>query len=564
MSEKQVQTSSPEIINAPPDIDHYPVVAEGTGKTAANEGAQAKTVYNAELFAAIQETDIKKWSKTSLHLYFAVFVAFSCACANGYDGSLIGSITAMPYFQKTFNTGLNGIRVSGIASLYNVGSIVTAPVGAIISDRYGRKIGMFCGAWVIILGAIIASTSFHLGQLIVGRFILGVGIQIMTVAAPAYAIEIAPPHWRGRCAGFYNNGWFGGSIPAALVTFGTNNIQSNYSWRIPLLLQCVACLFVVVAVWFIPESPRYYMANGRDEEALAFLVKYHGNGDPNSRLVRLEIEEMREGIKADGLDKTWWDYRPLFFTHNGRWRMSQVLMISIFGQFSGNGLGYYNAAIFNDMGITTTAAQLGYNILATSCQAIGGMTGMSLTDKMPRRKVLVIGTFICAVMLACNSGLTSVVNKEILSTTVGSVTGHITNLSYGKGALATYFLFQVVYGFTYTPLQGVIPAEALDTNMRAKGLAASGFIVGGMGFINTFCTPIANGTIGYKYIYIFVGWDIVESILWYLFCVESQGRTLEELEWVYSQKNPVKASLKVDKVVVQADGTVSEKVVDQI
>jgi hypothetical protein len=49
------------------------------------------------------------------------------------------------------------------------------------------------------------------------------------------------------------------------------------------------------------------MANGRQEEALAFLVKYHGNGDSNSRLVRLEIEEMREGIKLDGLDKTWWD-----------------------------------------------------------------------------------------------------------------------------------------------------------------------------------------------------------------------------------------------------------------
>lgn len=49
------------------------------------------------------------------------------------------------------------------------------------------------------------------------------------------------------------------------------------------------------------------MANGREEEALAFLVKYHGNGDPNSRLVRLEIEEMREVIKLDGLDKTWWD-----------------------------------------------------------------------------------------------------------------------------------------------------------------------------------------------------------------------------------------------------------------
>ena len=85
--------------------------------------------------------------------------------------------------------------------------------------------------------------------------------------------------------------------------------------------------------------------------------------------------------------------RLLFLTHNGRWRMSQVLIISILGQFSGNGLGYYNTAIFDDMGVKTASGQLCYNILSICCQAIGGMTGMSLTDKMPRRKVLVIGTF---------------------------------------------------------------------------------------------------------------------------------------------------------------------------
>ena len=60
---------------------------------------------------------------------------------------------------------------------------------------------MFCGGWIIILGAIVAATANHMAQLVVGRFILGAGIQMMTVAAPAYAIEIAPPHWRGRCAG---------------------------------------------------------------------------------------------------------------------------------------------------------------------------------------------------------------------------------------------------------------------------------------------------------------------------------------------------------------------------
>lgn len=79
--------------------------------------------------------------------------------------------------------------------------MVGAPFAAVLSDRYGRKKGMFTGSIVIIVGMIIISTASALPQFIVGRFILGFGIVIMTVAAPAYAIEISPPHWRGRCTG---------------------------------------------------------------------------------------------------------------------------------------------------------------------------------------------------------------------------------------------------------------------------------------------------------------------------------------------------------------------------
>ncbi|KAK3329921.1 general substrate transporter [Apodospora peruviana] len=537
---------------------HYPAVAVGKGD-AIKEGAKQKAVHNAELYAAIKEANINPKSKESFHLYFSIFVAFCCACANGYDGSLMTAIIAMPHFQKVFNTGDTGTQVSIIFSLYTVGAMIGAPFAAVLSDRYGRKKGMFCGGGVIILGMIIIATSMTVPQFVVGRFVLGVGIAIMTVAAPAYSIEIAPPHWRGRCTGFYNCGWFGGSIPAAIVTFGCNYIDNNYSWRIPLIGQAVACVFVMGAVFFIPESPRFLMANDREAEAIEFLVKYHGNGDRNSRLVLLELEEMREGIKLDGIDKTWWDYRPLLLTHSGRWRMAQVLMISIFGQFSGNGLGYFNTVIFAGLGVDTVPQQLGFNVLNSVLSAIGALTAVSLTDRMPRRKVLVFGTFLCAVTLAINSGLSAGLEQSGINAEKKP-----NNMSYAQGGLAWYFLFNIVFSFTYTPLQGVIPTEALETTTRAKGLAMSGFIVNAMGFINQFAGPIALGNIGYKYIYVFVGWDLVETALWYFFCVESQGRTLEQLEWVYQQKYPVKASLKVDKVIIADDGKVLEKVAEDL
>jgi hypothetical protein len=86
-----------------------------------------------------------------------------------------------------------------------------------------------------------------------------------------------------------------------------------------------------------------------------------------------------------------------------------------------------------------------------------------------------------------------------------------------RGALAAYMFFNIIFSFTYTPLQGVIPAEALETTMRAKGLAASGVMVSAVGFINQFAGPIALGNIKNNYMYVFVGWDAIETVLWYLF-----------------------------------------------
>jgi MFS family permease len=60
---------------------------------------------------------------------------------------------------------------------------------------------MFIGGIVIIIGTAIIASSSTIPQFVVGRFVLGVGIAIMTVSAPAYAIEISPPHWRGRAVG---------------------------------------------------------------------------------------------------------------------------------------------------------------------------------------------------------------------------------------------------------------------------------------------------------------------------------------------------------------------------
>jgi MFS family permease len=102
-------------------------------------------------------------------------------------------------------------------------------------------------------------------------------------------------------------GWFIGNIPASAATYACNFIQSNWSWRIPLILQVVCAGITCVGVFFVPESPRWLMANGREQEALDFLTKYHGAGNVKSPLVEFQYREFKAGISQTGSDKKWWD-----------------------------------------------------------------------------------------------------------------------------------------------------------------------------------------------------------------------------------------------------------------
>ncbi|KAF8761349.1 General substrate transporter [Rhizoctonia solani] len=494
-------------------------------------------VRNAAYVAATTQSRLDPWSRDSLFLYWCCFVSFLCSCANGYDGSLMTAINAMEYYQHKFSSGTLGSTTGIIFAIYTVGGLVAPWFAGPITDRFGRRGGMFTGALIICVGTAIIASSNVKGQFIAGRFVLGFGVAILTTAAPSYCIEICPPQWRGRMTGFYNCGWFGGSIPAAGITLGTSKIKSDLSWRLPLIFQAVPSVVVILAVWFLPESPRWLMANERDEEARAFLVRYHGGGDANSPLVELEWHEFKEGIEVDGADKRWWDYSALFKTRSARWRSLMVLLMGVFGQFSGNGLGYFNTEIYGAVGYDNYM-QFVLNLANSFCSAFGAGCGVALADKMPRRKVLVIGTVVCSVMLAINGGL---------SAKWAQTPEDQKNLNVGRGAVAAFFWFNIIYSFAYTPLQALYPVECLHTNARAKGMAMYAFVVGAISFINLYAGPIALENIKHNYIFIFVGWDLIEATLWYFLCL------------------PVAASTRKNKVAVKDSGAVAVAVavVDQ-
>lgn len=84
--------------------------------------------------------------------------------------------------------------------------------------------------------------------------------------------------------------------------------------------------------------------------------------------------------------------RPLFKTRNARWRTLQVILMNVTGQFSGNGLGYFNTVIYEKLGVKSVSQQLAYNLVYAVVSAIGAFVGACFSDRMPRRWPLVYGT----------------------------------------------------------------------------------------------------------------------------------------------------------------------------
>jgi len=223
-----------------------------------------------------------------------------------------------------------------------------------------------------------------------------------------------------------------------------------------------------------------------------------------------------------------------------------VIMMGCFGQFSGNGLGYFNTEIYRAVGYNNHM-QFVLNLASSIVSAFGAACGVALSDRMPRRQALIWGTLASAVFLAINGGL---------SLKWAHMPDDNKILSVGQGAVAAYFFFNIVYSFAYTPLQGLYPVEVLQTTARAKGMSMYGVVVSLFSFINTYAGPIALNNIKYNYVFIFVAWDVIETILWYLLGVETVGRSLEELEELFSSPNPVALSKRKQAIAVKESGDI--------
>jgi MFS family permease len=221
-------------------------------------------------------------------------------------------------------------------AIMSVGSLVALAPAPYIADYMGRRMGILIGCLIMVLGVVLQSAAVNLGMFTAARFFIGFGVAIAHDSSPLLITELVHTQHRPIFTTIYNTTWYVGSLIAAWLTFGTNKISNDWAWRIPSIVQALPSLIQIAFIWFVPESPRYLISKGREEQALKVLADVHANGNQQDEVVQLEFHEIKDTIK---LEKEFEgnSYMELIRTKGNRHRLIILISAGFFSQWSGNG-----------------------------------------------------------------------------------------------------------------------------------------------------------------------------------------------------------------------------------
>ncbi|KKK16915.1 hexose transporter protein [Aspergillus rambellii] len=447
--------------------------------------------------------------------YICLMFVVLTSATNGYDGSMMNGLQTLEPWQEYFNYP-KGSLLGILSAIMSLGSLAALPVVPYAADYLGRRMGILMGCLIMILGVILQSISANYGMFLAARFLVGFGVAIAHGSSPLLVAELVHTQHRAIFTTIYNTTWYLGAIIAAWLTFGTNNIPNNWSWRAPTIVQAVPSVLQIFFIWFVPESPRFLIYKGQHEKALKVLADCHANGDQEDEVVQLEMNEIKETIKLEKeFESSSW--MELVRTKGNRHRMVILISAGLFSQWSGNGLvSYYISKILDRIGYTGSVEQNLINGCLQIMNFIVAITMCFFVDKIGRRKLFLVSTagmmvtFI--VWTICSARYAIVGNKEAANAVVAMI--------------YVYYLF---YNIAWSGLLVGYTVEILPYSLRAKGMTVVWLCVDIALFFNQYVNPIALDNIDWKYYIFYCVWLGFELTVVWFFYIETRNTPLEEI-----------------------------------
>ncbi|KDR76241.1 hypothetical protein GALMADRAFT_225930 [Galerina marginata CBS 339.88] len=453
-----------------------------------------------------------------LLLNICLLIPLMTSVVNGIDSSLVNGLQILPEWQSYFKFP-KGRTLGVINSAQFLGNLSVLPFTPFVSDSLGRRSALFFGSVIMCLGVALQAAAWSVPMLIGARFTIGVGLSFCQNASPLLLIELSYPTHRGRITSMFNSCWYLGSIISAWVCYGAfvRAGGTQWSWRVPTLVQGLFPIVQILAIWFVPESPRWLISKGRESAAAAVLAKYHAHGsDQYDPLVTFEMAQIRHAIRMEEEINRSTSYLSLFRTPGNRKRMRIILAIALFSQWSGNGLvSFYINIILEGVGIHDTKTKSAINGGLQIFNFIIAIGAAMLVDIAGRRPLFIISTSGMLATFCAWTVTTALYNTKKISASA-------------RATVPLIFLFYFFYDLAYTPMLIAYTLEILPFRVRAKGFAVMNLATMATVAFNQFINPWALDAISWWYYIVYCGWLVFELIFVVLFIVETKGRTLEE------------------------------------
>ncbi|KAJ9642131.1 hexose transporter hxt5 [Knufia peltigerae] len=450
----------------------------------------------------------------------------------GYDTGQISGFLAMPDFLNRFGQHhsdgtayFSNVRSGLIVAMLSIGTLIGALVAAPIADFIGRKPSVTLWCCIFAVGNIVMiSSEHHWYQIMMGRWVAGLGVGALSLLVPMYMAETAPRHIRGALISTYQLFITFGIFLAACINFGCYEHQRGNasSWRIPMGLAFVFAFILGAGILIFPETPRYLYRKGQKEEAKKIMLKVYGASE-NHYSVHVELEEIEAKLRAEnkqeGVIQEWVN---MFRAPKMAYRILLGVALQMFQQLTGaNYFFYYGTVIFKATGINNSfVTQMilnGINFGTT-------FYGLYIVEHYGRRRSLIVGSFwmFLMFMIFASIGHFSL-DRNNPQSTESSGTAMI--------VMAAFFIFG--FATTWGPMIWTICGELYPSRYRAKGMALSTASNWLWNFLLAFFTPFITGDIDFLYGYVFAGCNLLGLLLIYFFVIEGQGRTLEEIDSMY-------------------------------
>ena len=456
-------------------------------------------------------------------LFYVIFISAVAAIGGflfGFDSGVInGTVSALG----------NAFNSSSVATGFNVASVLLGcALGALaagpLADKFGRRAIMIITAIIFAISAFGSGISESSAEFIFYRLFGGLGIGAASVLAPAYIAEVAPPALRGRLATLQQLaivlGLFAAFLSNYLIADAAGSAQNilmldTAAWRWMFWAELVPAILFLVGVLFIPESPRYLVAQGKVADAKTVFSKISNDN------VDAQISDVKRSLHSD----TKPSIRDLFI--DGSKKVHPIVWVgvalSVFQQFVGiNVVFYYGSELWQAAGFDESQS-LFINVLAGTTNIVSTFIAIALVDKVGRKPLLLVGSIGMFISLSAltyifgSAGLDEA-GKLALSDNMGTF------------ALIMANLFVVFFGLSWGPVVWVLLGEMFNNRIRGAALAVAASAQWIANFAITMTFPIMLANIGLAGAYGFYALSALISIFFVVkYIKETRGKTLESM-----------------------------------